>query len=701
MTSLGTLFLGIAVLSGIVSIVSLLWARTMSHSEGESITNFGYLASFGVLVGTTGAVGVLLSAFFRQDFAFQYVAENHSTDVSSLSWLYKISGVWAGREGSLLFWAWLIALFGAYIAYKRIAETDALSNASLAIFNVVQVFFLVALFIDTNNPFRVTSMNLADAQFGLPVIDAAGKLLTNNGMNPLLQHWAMILHPPTLFIGYAGLTVPFAFAMGALLVGDGSKRWVQLVDRITVFSWLFLGIGIGLGAIWAYWELSFGGYWAWDPVENASLLPWLTGVALLHSFTVYRRRGIFKKWAVIQATASFVLVILGTFITRSGVIDSVHAFGKDPLSLYLFAAMMILPIIATVWGLSVRSKEFGGAEEFESLTSKESSYYFNNVFMLLSAIVVALFTLSPALTGKSLEANHYDALAHPLGIIYVGIMAICPLLSWRKTIGADFWRRIKSSIVLTGALTVGMLTLWYLKLYPVLRASGSSNPWEPAPLRIFYSIVGLTVGALAIGVACMLFIEGAKARSRAKGEGFFTALGQILVRARTQSGGYLTHLGIGIILLGLVGSSMYVDRADGALALQEGEQFPVGHYLFVYQGLIEDNRANGDVESQFVFAVSKDGKDLGVLKPNYTDFAKQGKVRATADIRYGLLEDVFLVVNSIESGYMYVRVAIHPLISWVWIGFFLTIVGTGLAAWPKKAVLVEAPAAAGARKKRS
>ncbi len=317
MTTLGNLFLGLSALASLLAVISLFWGRVLGAKEGESVTNMGYFLTFGVMGALTVSVGTLLSAFFREDFAFQYVAENHSTDISGLSWLYKISGVWAGREGSLLFWAWLIALFGGYMAWKRMSETDDLSNMSLAVFNIVQLCFTAALLIPLNNPFKVSPAGW---------VGADGELLANVAMNPLLQHWAMIFHPPTLFIGYAGLAVPFAFAIGALIVGDGSKRWVTFVDRITVFSWLFLGIGIGLGAIWAYVVLGWGGYWAWDPVENASLLPWLTGVGLLHSFTVYRRRGGFKKWAVVMATASFILVILGTFITRSGIVQSVHAF---------------------------------------------------------------------------------------------------------------------------------------------------------------------------------------------------------------------------------------------------------------------------------------------------------------------------------------------------------------------------------------
>ncbi len=245
--------------------------------------------------------------------------------MSSLAWLYTLSALWAGREGSFMFWGWLLSLFAAWVAYKRAPFMDALSNMGLMVTNVVLVLFAGGMLFSTpNNPFKATDPGL---------LDAAGNLVgeaASWGMNPLLQHWAMILHPPTLFIGYAGLTIPFAFAVAAIIVNDGSDAWVKIVDRITIFSWLFLGAGIGLGSVWAYVVLGWGGYWGWDPVENASLLPWLTGVGLLHSFTIYRKRGGFKKWAIALASVTFALVILGTFITRSGIVQSVHAFQADP-----------------------------------------------------------------------------------------------------------------------------------------------------------------------------------------------------------------------------------------------------------------------------------------------------------------------------------------------------------------------------------
>ncbi len=675
MQTVGNLLVWLALIVAAVSIGSLFMGRRAGEEEGETLTNVGYVATFGVFGALTVSVTILVAAFFQENFAFMYVAENHSTDVSSIAWLYDLSGLWAGREGSLLFWAWLVALFGAYVAYRRIHETDELSNMSLLVFNIIQVFFLVSLLIDKNNPFKTTPA----AWLG-----PNGELMAAVAMNPLLQHWAMILHPPTLFVGYAGLSVPFAFAIGALIVGDGSKKWVVITDRITVFAWLFLGIGIGLGAIWAYVVLGWGGFWAWDPVENASLLPWLTGVGLLHSFTIYRRRGAFKKWAVIMATATFILVILGTFITRSGVIQSVHAFAKDPLSLFVFLSMMILAAIAAVVGLVIRSKEFEGADEFESLTSKESAYYFNNVLMLVAAVVVAGLTMSPAFGGKSYGAETYNAIARPVGILYVLIMAVCPILSWGKTDGATFWKRIKWPVITAGVLTALLGVIWWVELWPnYLVENPAANPLTSV-VHGWEALIGLATGALAITVAVYLFADGARKRSAAKGEGYLTSLWRIITKARTQSGGYITHLGVGIILIGLVGSTMFVNEQMATVDTVEGAQFEVGHYTFTYQGIVQEQLENGDIVTNVTFDVDKDGEHIATAAPGKIDFYRQQQTKLNADLIVEPLHDLFVVYQGGEGEIISMQVKINPLISWVWAGFLLTIVGTALASYPKK-----------------
>lgn len=685
MTTLGNLLLALSAAGAIFSIAALAIGHNLGERAGEPATNAGYIATFVIAATTTLSSLVLVMAFFRQDWTFKYVVENHSTDVSSLSWLFKLSGWWAGREGSLLFWAWVLAMFAAFVAWKRMGVTDKLSNVGLAVTNFIQLFFVTALFIPTNNPFQVSPAEW---------IDAAGKLTVNYAMNPLLQHWAMILHPPTLFIGYAGLSIPFAFAVAALIVGDGSKRWVELVDRIAVFSWLLLGIGIGLGAIWAYVVLGWGGYWAWDPVENASLLPWLTGVGMLHSFTVYRKREGFKRWAIMMSGVSFMLVLLGTWITRSGVLGegaSVHTFGADPWSLWLFLSMMVAAIAVPAVGLYIRRDQFAAADEFESLTSKESSYYFNNVIMLFSALVVAAMTMAPALfKGLSFGAPSYDLLARPFGILYVAIMAICPILSWRSTDGATFWNRAKWPFVVGGVIAAGLLAIWATSILP----NYSPDPKRVSSLQAIAgalpmidhveAVIGLLVAGLAIGLPLFLFYDGARKRAASKGESFFSSLLGILTKSRTQSGGYITHLGIGIILVGLIGSAMYVKDLQLSTSTTPGSKFSAGGYEFVLKGLDQNTLKNGDVETVVNLDIMRGGTKIGTAKPGQLQYAVQQQTRLNADVHSEIFRDVFVAFQGQQGDQLAFNVKINPMIWWTWIGFILTIFGAGLASWPKK-----------------
>jgi len=716
MVMLGQTFLALGFVAAVISVIALLVGRRMGEKAGEGATNFGYIMTFAGMACLTIASLVLVFAFFRGDYSLLYVAENHSTDVSKLAWLYQLSGLWAGREGSLLFWAWLISLFASYVAYRRMEETDDLSNMGLMVTNVIQALFGAAmLFSQPNQPFKATP-----AMF----LDASGQLVgeaASYGMNPLLQHWAMILHPPTLFIGYAGLTIPFAFAIAALIVNDASSRWVQIVDRITVFSWLFLGMGIGLGSIWAYVVLGWGGYWAWDPVENASLLPWLTGVGLLHSFTIYRRREGFKRWAVMMAAFTFALVILGTFITRSGVVQSVHAFAPDIVSLVFFLLMILGSVLAAAIGLWLRWDSFAGNDEFDSLTGKEAAYYFNNLIMLVAGLLVAYMTVSSALPawlpfgGQSIGAVSYDLLARPIGVLYLFIVAVCPLLAWRKTDGATFWSRIKWPLVSTAVIFGLLMWEWVVNLRPTYAATIAAGGKGAAALQAFgpqtvydvIAVLGLLAAALLISTTGSLFIEGARKRAAAKGENFFSALGNIVFKARTQSGGYMAHIGMGIIVIGLVGSSMYVRDVSQLMENKPGAKLQVSNYTFTLKKIEDVKLINGDQRQVAVLSVSRDGKVLGDIDPGLTSFARQGQTRLDASVHSELLRDIFVVYQGQQEGpnnttQLSMNVKINPLIWFAWGGFILLLLGTALAAWPKKAraLVAEAPAGKGKRGKR-
>ncbi len=675
MANLGNLFMGLALVATLLSVGALVWGHRLGQKRGESLTNLGYLATFGVFIGASAAIALLTAAFLREDFSLEYVAQHHSTDVSSLSLFFRIAAVWAGREGSLLFWAWLLSIFAAWIAYRRMSITDPLSNVSLAVLNVVQFTFLTALFIPLNNPFKLSPASW---------VGPGGELLIRGGMNPLLEHWAMMLHPPTLFVGYAGLAVPFAFAIGALIINDSSKLWVDIVDRITVFAWLFLGLGNGLGAVWAYVVLGWGGYWAWDPVENASLLPWLTGVGLLHSFTVYKRRGGFKKWSIMMSAVTFTFVILGTFIVRSGIVQSVHAFAPDNLSFWWFLGMMVGVMASATIGVIVRGDSFRGADEFESLTSKEAAYYFNNVLMLVAAIVIAALTLSPALGGKTYGPTTYDAIARPVGILYMFILAVCPLLVWRKTEGAQFMQKVRYPLVAAALLFVALAIVWWNAMWPhYLFHNPGANP--ATSIFTYEAMAGFAIGSLTIAVAISLFVNGARKRAAAKGENVLSALGSIIFKARTQSGGFMAHLGMGIIIIGLVGSSMFVKDARLSIPNQPGAEFEVGGYEFVFQGFQDQTLDNGDQISELIFEVYRDGRQTGIATPGQIRYFRQDQTRLDVSVIVEFLRDIFVVFEGLDqAGNIQMNVKINPLISWVWFGFGLLSVGSAIAMWPRR-----------------
>ncbi|MHB1340708.1 MAG: heme lyase CcmF/NrfE family subunit [Coriobacteriia bacterium] len=680
LNDLGNLLLAFASLSAFAAIASTAFAG--ASASGAPMRRLGNYITFGTVGFTSLAVMLLAAAFLGENFALEYVAYNHPTLVGTWSWLYKLSGVWAGREGSLLFWEWLLAIFTAFVAYKALKTDDRLSSTAAGILNFVQLFFLAALFIPLNNPFKLLPPEYLDPTTGALLIEAA--------MNPLLQTWAMIAHPPTLFIGYAGLAVPFAFALAALFIGDTSKKWVEASDRITVFSWLLLGVGIGLGAIWAYIELAFGGYWAWDPVENASLLPWLTGVGLLHSMTVYRKRGGFKAWTMFMAAVTFVLVLLGTFITRSGIVQSVHAFQEDPLSFWLFLGMMVGSLLVVVVGIVIRWDSLKGADEFEKVFSKEGSYYFNNLIMLIAAVLVAYLTLAQSLPtwmplgGQTFGADMYNALARPAGIFYIAIMAICPILSWGGAGFPALWSRAKWPVVGAAGLSAVFLAIF---------ASGMLPYYTPKAGELAFgvhstAIIGLMVASLAIALPIYLFVDGALKRSSARGESFGLALWRIMTKARTQSGGYITHLGMGIILVGLIGSTMYVQSFDLAVPTTPGSQLTAGAYGFTVTELTDETAPNGDGIYTLNMAVTKNGRSIGSIAPHLV-FPTQLQSKNQSTQKVALiqepLKDVFVSFAGLDQNdQASVAIKFFPMQWWVWAGFIITIIGSALAMWPKR-----------------
>lgn len=698
MSMIGLLGLLVAFAGCVISVLCLGVAHILykrrSFERSETFAWGGRVAAVLTAVALTVCCAVLVWCFFTGDNSIQYVLDYRSNSTAPEAWLYKLAGLWAGRQGSLLFWAWLIAVFNAVLVFATRKNTRPLDNGALAISSIVLTAFVsVLLFSEGNMPFIVTDPRYFSEDGTLSV------MASTRSMNALLEHWAMAIHPPTLFVGYAGLTIPFAYAISALIVNDDSTEWVNRSTPYLMFSWLLLGIGIGLGAVWAYVVLGWGGYWGWDPVENASLLPWLVGVALIHSFTVYRQRGAFKRWSVFCACLTFTFVILGTFITRSGIVQSVHAFEGDPVSLVLFGALIGCSLLAGIVGLLVRRKSFGATDaaddDIEPMLSKEAAYYVNNLIMIVFAVLLAYMTVSSALPswlpfgGQSLSAGTYNAIARPLGIAYLAVLAICPLLGWRRTDKKAFWRSARVPALC--ALVLFIVSMIYFATYLLpsyqamidmggTQASGLLEQGAPA----YYNglaVVGFLVASLLFFNALFMAVRALKGLKR---NGRFR-------RRLALFGGSVCHAAMGIILVGLIGSSMYVTEITGYLPYDEetdstSETFDIQDFQLTYKSNAIDDLGNGNVRYSLTFDVTKDGQYVGTVNPAVQVVGTTQQQKLEASVIGFPLEDLFVVYRGVnDEGDYSMDVRVNPLISFVWVGFGLLMAGAVLALFAKRA----------------
>ncbi len=632
---------------------------------------------------------ILVFCFMTGDYSIKYVLEERSLSTDGFAWLYKLAGLWAGRAGSLLFWTFLIAMFNSIILGRLLVRKKKATNAELnesldtlamAVTSVVVAIFAgVLLFSDGNMPFVATPASYFNEDGSLTSVSSM------YSMNQLLEHWAMAIHPPMLFIGYAGLTIPFAYAIAALIVNDASKTWVQQTTRFVIASWLFLGAGIGLGAVWAYVVLGWGGYWGWDPVENASLLSWLVCVALVHTLTVYRQRGAFKRWAIMCSCLAFTFVIVATFITRSGIVESVHAFAGDPVSLALFGGLIVVSIIVPLIGIIVRWKSFGpdteGADDIENMLSKDAAYYFNNVIMIIFTLLLTYMTVASALPswlpfgGNSLGTTAYEAVARPLGIVYLLILAVCPLLAWGKTDLKKFVHQARIPAICALVLFALLAFWWATQLVPVYDAtmakadSKAQTLLEAGPSWYYngLALVGLLVAALLFFNALFMFVRSIKTPSK---------------RA-SAIGGTFAHIAMGVILVGLIGSNMYVYEESGYMKYDEAadtaEAFEVNEYRLEYvSNSITDNSVESNsVLYEVTFDVYKNDALIGQVNPSIQLDTITQQQKQNASVITFPEEDLFVVYRGVNSnGDFSLDVRINQFILLVWIGFGMLMVGT-------------------------
>ena len=644
MITLGRLSLTLALVFAVASVVFLLlgvlWRR-------KDFQRNGYYAVYGFFLATVVASAVLLQAFLKKDYSFAYVAENSD---ASLSVFYRIAGFWAGQQGSFLFWLLCLAITVIVIAVIDLNRLERLTGGAVAILAVISAVFTALMIFDTSsNPFLKAEAG------AMPF-----------GLNPLLLHPGMVLHPPTLFIGYVGLAVPFAFAISALLIGRGDKLWVQRSQKWAVFGWLFLSLGIGLGAWWAYVVLSFGGFWAWDPVENTSLVPWLTATALLHSFTLYKARGLFKRWALALAALTFFFTILATWTTRTGLISSVHAFGKNPVLIWILSSLLVVTAVGSAALIAWRWRTFESHDEVESALSRDFLYYVTNLLLTLFAVAVAFGTVVvPLLMERTVGPSTYDAVARPLGVVILAMIAICPLLAWRKTEGAQ----LRKTLILPTVTMVLSVPLW-------LFLGFQSNVW---------GFIGLLVCGFAFGAVIQFVLRSAR-RAAGPGKSLWSGLGRSFTGSRTRTAAYVAHMGMVLVVAGLLGSTVYKVEQSTIVKVKPGETASLEGYTLSYEGMTDSTGAQNSTRSEAIFEVTKDGESLGTVGP-HTDIYPVSGAAVRAVILGRPFEDLFVVADEPFDGTsetIALRIVVFPLVRWVWIGSILLCVGAVVSMWPKR-----------------
>ena len=646
----GTILLALIVSA--YAVVAALVGQRRGRSELVQSARNGVLAVAGLV---TIASAVLLYLLLALDFRVQYVYENVS---SHLAPVYRISAFWAGQEGSFLLWLWFLAVITAFVALQGETWDKRVHSHALAVLAFSEAF-LALVIITVSNPFAT-----------LPMRPAEGA-----GLLPLLENPGMIFHPPTLFLGYAGYTVPFAFAVAALLTGQLDDGWLRGIRRWSLFAWLTLGIGILLGAWWAYVELGWGGYWAWDPVENASLIPWLVGTALLHSAMMQERRRMFKVWNVMLAILAFWLCIFATFVTRGGVILSdLHGYASSarPITSYLLAFMAV-----TLFGplalLYYRRQQLASGNELEALLSRESGFLFSNLLFCGMALAVFLGTVFPTLTliarGEriALDASFYNRTFGPLAMVLVLFIGICPILAWRRAATDKLLRGLVYQAIM--ALIVAV----------VVFALGIREP---------YALLSFAVCAFVVATIASEFYRGLMARHRTKGEGYLVALGRLVAKGRRRYGGYTIHLAIVLIAIGVTGSSFY--KNEWLVSLTPGEETAIGDYALKYEDYeIEVLNANPETyQSKMRFAatlgVYRAGRKIATLvaEKNNHWLLENPWVTEVA-IRSSLKEDLYVILGGLEQdGLASFELVVNPLVNWLWIGGGLLFVGAAVAMWP-------------------
>jgi cytochrome c-type biogenesis protein CcmF len=609
-----------------------------------------------VCVLVTLTVFSLWYQLLSNNFNLQFIAQNSNR---AMPWYYKFGALWGGQEGSLVFWCWILSLFGMATVMLNRKKNRNLMPYVVSVVSLVTTFFLlVNNFVA--NPFDMIGVIRPGGGTATPFTPMDGR-----GLNPLLQYWAMVIHPPILYTGYVGFTIPFAFAVAALITRDLDEEWIRTTRRWMMVPWLFQGIGILLGAKWAYVVLGWGGYWGWDPVENASLMPWLTGTAFLHSVIMQERKGMMKVWNMVLILSTFLLSILGTFLTRSGVVSSVHSFAQSPVGPF-FGSFLLLMILLSVYLLLTRLDSLKSENRLDSVVSRESSFLFNNLVLLASMFAVLWGTIFPIVTEwvlnekRTVSAPFYNKVNVPIGLFLLFLTGVGPLLAWRKTSIQSLKRNF--TIPTLAALLAGVIFFVF-------------------GMRHFYSMVCLILSVFVMATLLAEFHRGARARRR-QGESYWEALWVLTFRNTRRYGGYIVHMGMVFLFVGFAGAGF---NREEQKEMVPGEQIMIGSYTLTLEQV--KNADNPNHSSAIgLMTVYQNGKLIDTLLPERRFYRASEQPTSEVALRSTLKEDLYVVLAGFSSDgkRAIVHVYLNPLVSWIWIGGLVFMLGTLICLVPSK-----------------
>jgi cytochrome c-type biogenesis protein CcmF len=620
----------------------------------ERLADTARRAGIAGFVAITAAAFALVWSVFNNDFSITYILEHSNR---ALPAPYKFAALWSGQEGSLVLWAWLLGTYGFVLRLTHKTDVKLYAYAG-TILAAVQVFFLAVV-------------NFAAPPFALMkgAIPEDG-----NGLNPLLQYPEMVIHPPMLYLGYVGFTIPFAFALGALMMRYPGEKWIKITRVWTMVTWLFLTFGIFLGMHWAYAVLGWGGYWGWDPVENASFMPWLTGTAFLHSVMMQEKKGMMKSWNVWLIFSTFLLTLLGTLLTRAGLVSSVHAFAQSSIGTW-FVIFMGIVLAVCIFTYILQRSHLKAEHHLESLVSRESSFLFNNLVLLVACFVILWGTLFPILSEYvvgnkvTVGAPFYNRVAIPIGLFLLFLTGVGPLLPWRAT----SLRSIRRNFVIPS------IALWGTAI--VCLAVGV-KPWKDGEFDSgnFYALVAFSLCACVFTAILSEFLRGAAVISRQTGRNLFTSTYLLTRRNTRRYGGYIIHIGVVIVVVGLAGSA-FNTSTERELALHD--KLSVGPYTLECVGFTQDTNLNYNSDYALL-DVYRGGTKQFQMAPEKRVYLASGQPQTMVAIHSVLSWDLYVVFEGTnpDSGQPIIKAFLNPLVSWIWAGVVLIVIGTFIALFP-------------------